>query len=171
MGVGKLTGLNKDLRFENFPLSSGNDLAYETAKAFIVPASRIGNPLFMCGGSSEERTHLLHAIGNYAREHSRSIIKYVDSEVFMNEAREAKAKGKLAPLLRKYEAYGVFLIDNVQVLARSEAIQEVYFKLFNNLYDRRSRIAMTSDVCVDCMPSLHERLASRFEWGEVIEIH
>lgn len=156
---------NPKYTFENFVVGASNQFAHAASLAVAdAPADRY-NPLFICGGVGLGKTHLLHSIGNLVMGKGDLRIAYVTTEQFTNEVINSIRHGKMEEFRRRYRNTDMLLIDDVQFLARKEQTQEEFFHTFNTLYEAQKQIVLSSDRFPKEMPSMEERLTSRFEWG------
>lgn len=162
-------GLIARYTFESFVVGSGNRMAHAAAMSVAEnPADRY-NPLFLYGGSGLGKTHLLHAIGNHARERNM-VCRYVTSETFVNELISAIRSQSQDSFREKYRGVDMLLMDDVQFVAGKETTQEEFFHTFNHLHSANKQIVLTSDRPPKSMITLEERLRSRFEWGLMADI-
>lgn len=156
---------NPKYTFENFVVGASNQFAHAASLAVAEsPADRY-NPLFICGGVGLGKTHLLHSIGNLVMGKGDFRIAYVTTEQFTNEVINSIRHGKMEEFRRRYRNTDMLLIDDIQFLARKEQTQEEFFHTFNTLYEAQKQIVLSSDRFPKEMPSMEERLRSRFEWG------
>jgi chromosomal replication initiator protein len=163
--------LSPRYNFDTFVVSSCNQFAHAAALAVAELPSNAYNPLYVYGGVGLGKTHLMHAIGNYVRaKHPRLRSRYISSENFMNELINAIRFEKTLDFKEKYRSIDVLLIDDIQFLAGKERTQEEFFHTFNALYESQKQIVMTSDCPPREIPTLEERLRSRFEWGLIADI-
>ena len=138
--------------------------------AVATSPSRSYNPLFLYGGVGIGKTHLMHAIGRSLLESFPGMnMVYTSSERFMNEMIACIARPHAA-FHRHYRSADVLLIDDIQILVGKERTQEEFFHTFNELYDHRKQIVISSDAAPNSMPGLVERLRSRFDWGLMVDI-
>ena len=167
-GIGS-TGLPfPDDTFDNFVVGSGNKYAHAAALAVAESPSHAYNPLFIYGGSGLGKTHLLHAIVIYLKEHRPELnVLYVSSEMFTNELIKALGENKQREFKNKYRKVDVLLIDDIQFLENKETTQEEFFHTFNDLYDLNKQIIITSDRPPNELTTLEERLRSRFSWNMI----
>jgi len=164
--------LNPKYSFENFVVSSCNQFAHAASRAVAEQPCRAYNPLYVYGGVGLGKTHLMQAIGNRiaSRARARLVMAYVSSESFMNELINAIRYERAFEFKERYRSVDVLLIDDIQFLAGKERTQEEFFHTFNALYDSQKQIVITSDVPPREIPTLEERLRSRFEWGLIADI-
>lgn len=157
--------------FENFIVGSSNRFAQAAAFRVASEPGKAFNPLFIYGGVGLGKTHLLHAIGNRTRQAcpEKKVI-YVTSEKFINEFIDSLRYEKINDFRNKYRRSDCLLIDDIQFLIGKQGSQEEFFYTFNTLYDSRRQIVVTSDRPPQEIPTVHERLISRFEWGVVADI-
>ncbi len=168
--AGRETGLNPRYTFESFVVGPSNNFAHAASLAVSQSPARAYNPLFMYGGVGLGKTHLMHAIGNYAGLKPGARIAYMSSEEFTNQYIDALTNHSLVQFRKKYRSVDVLLIDDMQFLGGKERIQEEFFHTFNALFDSHKQIVMTCDRPAGEIPGLEQRLVSRFEWGLVTEL-
>jgi len=171
------TNLNPKYIFEKFVVGPSNRWAHAAASSVAEnPNGVTYNPLFIYGGVGLGKTHLLHAIGNYVREyHEQLKVLYVSSETFMNDLLEVIRSSSYSSDFRsdfrnKYRTLDILMIDDIQFLQRGRETQEEFFHTFNVLYQANKQIVITSDSPPQKIPSLEERLVSRFEAGLVVSL-
>lgn len=164
------SGLNHRYNFSNFIVGSSNDLAYAACQAVAANPGTKYNPLFLYGGVGLGKTHLAQAVGNeVVRRKPGTNVLYINSETFVNEFLDSirfKKKG----FSSKYRGVDVLVIDDMQFIAGKEKTQEEFFHTFNALHQSNKQIIITSDKSPKSIPTLTERLRSRFEWGMTIDI-
>ena len=157
--------------FGSFVVGTGSEMAHAASLAVAERPSKAYNPLYLYGGVGLGKTHLLHAIGNQVRERDRSVrLAYISLEQFMNDMVDSIRFERAMQFRRKYRNVDVLLIDDIQFLAGKERTQEEFFHTFNALYDSQKQIVITSDCAPKQIPTLEERLHSRFEWGLIANI-
>jgi len=166
--------LNEDYTFEEFVRGPSNSFALSAAEGVVNNPGKTGfNPLFIHGGTGLGKTHLMQSIGNELRKRNPSMaICYLTAETFLNEYVTSLQTGQTGQdtFRKKYRSVDMLLIDDVQFLQKGKAVQEEFFNTFNALRDNHKQIVMTSDVAPKNLPSIEERLISRFEGGMVQEV-
>ncbi len=169
--VNKKTNLNPKYTFDNFIVASFNDLAHAAAQSVIKSPGQTYNPLFVYGGVGTGKTHLLQAIGNnIVKNKNEQKIIYVSSEKFTGDVISAIYNNEMDKLKNRYRKIDVLIIDDVQFLAGKEKTQEEFFHTFNSLYENNKQIILSSDRPPKAIPTLEERLRSRFEGGMIADI-
>jgi chromosomal replication initiator protein len=157
--------------FDSFVVGTSNQLARAAALAVAERPSKAYNPLYLYGGVGLGKTHLMHAVGNLIQHRNKSIrLTYMSSEKFMNELINAIRYERTIQFRQKYRNIDVLLMDDIQFIAGKERTQEEFFHTFNALYDAQKQIVITSDCPPKQIPTLEERLHSRFEWGLIADI-
>lgn len=163
--------LNPRLTFDTYVVGSSNQLAHAAAHAVATMPSQSYNPLFIYGGVGIGKTHLMHAIGRSLLDNFRSLnVVYTSSERFMNEMITSIKLDRMSLFHRHYRTADVLLIDDIHTIAGKERTQEEFFHTFNELYDHRKQIVVSSDSPPNQLPGLVERLRSRFEWGLLVDV-
>ncbi|MFQ6103966.1 MAG: chromosomal replication initiator protein DnaA [Candidatus Glassbacteria bacterium] len=163
--------LNSRYTFDSFVVGSNNQLAHAASLAVSESPAKRYNPLFIYGGTGLGKTHLMQAIGNSVVSNCDSIsVFYASAEFFMNELIQSIQQGNTSNFRNKYRKTDMLLIDDVHFLAYKEGTQEEFFHTFNSLYDSQKQIVLTSDRPPNEIPTLEERLVSRFGWGLVVDI-
>ena len=165
------TYLNPRYTFETFVIGHSNRFAQAASQAVAKDPGKAYNPLFLYGGVGLGKTHLMHAIGHHVlKSNPRARILYTTSEKFINEFIDSLRFEKMNQFRQKYRNLDCLLIDDIQFLVNKESSQEEFFYTFNTLYDSRKQIVITSDRPPKEIPTLQERLITRFEWGVVADI-
>jgi chromosomal replication initiator protein len=169
--VDKKTNLNPRYTFSNFIVGSFNELAYAGAMAVVKNPGQVYNPFFVYGGVGLGKTHLLQAIGNEViKEFPKKRVKYIPCDKFVSEVILAIKNHQIENLKSSYYNFDVLLIDDIQFLSGKEKTQEEFFYIFNTLYEKNKQIVISSDRPPKAIPSLVERLRSRFEGGMIADI-
>ena len=163
--------LNTRYTFESFVVGSSNQFACAAARAVAERPSKAYNPLYIYGGVGLGKTHLMHAIGRFIlQRNNRLQLAYMSSERYMNELVNAIRYDRTIQFRQKYRNIDVLLMDDVQFIAKWERTQEEFFHTFNALYDAQKQIVITSDCPPKEIPTIEERLHSRFQWGLIADI-
>ncbi|MGI5950578.1 MAG: chromosomal replication initiator protein DnaA [Brooklawnia sp.] len=163
--------LNPKYTFDNFVIGASNRFAHAAAAAVSENPGKAYNPLMIYGESGLGKTHLLHAIGHYARDYfTNAEVKYVSTEELTNDFINAISENRTAAFRRSYRDVDVLLIDDIQFLESKIQTQEEFFHTFNTLHNAQKQIVMTSDRPPKALEALEPRLRSRFEWGLITDI-
>lgn len=169
-GTNHTISLNDKYNFDNFIVGSGNELAYAACQAIAANPGTKYNPLFIYGGVGLGKTHLIQAVGNGIKERNPDVkIVYVSTETFVNEFLDS-IRFKKQGFADRYRRADVLIVDDIQFIAGKEKTQEEFFHTFNALHQANKQVILTSDKPPKAIPTLEERLRSRFEWGMTIDI-
>ncbi|MGV9194214.1 chromosomal replication initiator protein DnaA [Microbacterium sp. MC2] len=165
------TRLNPKYTFDNFVIGQSNRFAHAAAVAVAEAPAKAYNPLFIYGDSGLGKTHLLHAIGDYALSLYAGIrVRYVSSEEFTNDFINSIANNRGAAFQARYRDVDILLIDDIQFLQGRAETQEAFFHTFNTLHDHDKQVVITSDVPPRHLTGFEDRMRSRFEWGLITDV-
>ncbi len=165
------TRLNPKYTFDRFVIGQSNRFAHAAAVAVAEAPAKAYNPLFVYGESGLGKTHLLHAIGDYAITMYPGIrVRYVSSEEFTNDFINSIANNRGAAFQARYRDIDLLLIDDIQFLQGRAETQEAFFHTFNTLHDHDKQVVITSDVPPKHLTGFEDRMRSRFEWGLITDV-
>ncbi|MCR5346509.1 MAG: chromosomal replication initiator protein DnaA [Fretibacterium sp.] len=157
--------------FESFVVGKSNRMAHAASLAVAETPGKAYNPLFIWGGVGLGKTHLMHAICNYALRQNKNLrTLYLSAEQFLNEFIKAIASSRTAQFKERYRNLDILLIDDIQFLGSKEQSQEEFFHTFNSLHDEGRQVVICSDRQPSELKGIEERLTSRFSWGLVADI-
>ncbi|WP_460447061.1 chromosomal replication initiator protein DnaA [Angustibacter aerolatus] len=162
--------LNAKYTFETFVIGSSNRFAHAAAVAVAEAPAKAYNPLFIYGESGLGKTHLLHAIGHYARNLFGIRVRYVNSEEFTNDFINSIRDDKAQAFQRRHRDVDLLLIDDIQFLQGKVQTQEEFFHTFNTLHNANKQVVITSDLPPKLLSGFEERMRSRFEWGLITDV-
>lgn len=165
------TRLNPKYTFDNFVIGQSNRFAHAAAVAVAEAPAKAYNPLFVYGDSGLGKTHLLHAIGDYAVTVYPGVrVRYVSSEEFTNDFINSIANNRGSAFQARYRDVDILLIDDIQFLQGRAETQEAFFHTFNTLHDHDKQVVITSDVPPKHLTGFEDRMRSRFEWGLITDV-
>ncbi len=157
--------------FGNFVVGSSNQLACAASKAVAKRPGKTYNPLFLYGGAGLGKTHLMQAIGREVQQNTDAKVLYVTMEKFLNDMIAAISTNRMSVFKKQYRQIDVLLVDDIQFLAGKEGVQEEFFHTFNALHGDGKQVVISSDRPPKAIPTLEERLRSRFEWGMIADVN
>ncbi|HSY51979.1 MAG TPA: chromosomal replication initiator protein DnaA [Thermoanaerobaculia bacterium] len=161
---------NPRYRFETFVVGKSNELAFAASKSIAENPAGSFNPLFIYGGAGLGKTHLIQAIGQQLRDGGRSKVVYMSADSFVTELITSIRYDRMQQFRDRYRKVDALLLDDIQFMAGKERTQEEFFHTFNALYESQRQIVFTSDAPPKEIPTLEDRLRSRFEWGLIADI-
>jgi len=167
--INKYTNINPKYTFDSFVVGPSNELAHAASLSVVKKPGLLYNPLFIYGGVGLGKTHLLQAIGNLLSIKNKEVI-YLTSEKFTSEFIAAIQNQNIAGFKDKYRKKDVLIIDDIQFIAGKEQTQEEFFHTFNALHEQNKQIILSSDRPPKAIPTLEERLRSRFEGGMLVDV-
>lgn len=165
------SGLNPKYTFENYIVGKKTELAHAACMAVSEKPGQVYNPLFIYGSAGLGKTHLMQAVGHALLKHDQSKkVLYVTCETFTNEFIKLVREGGAEEFKNKYRSVDILMVDDIQFLAGKEGTQEAFFHTFNHLHQRNKQIILTSDRPPRAIPTLENRLVSRFEGGMMVDV-
>lgn len=163
--------LNPKYTFDNFVIGQSNRFAHAAAVAVAEAPAKAYNPLFIYGDSGLGKTHLLHAIGDYAQSLYNGVkVRYVSSEEFTNDFINSIVNNRGFAFQSRYREVDILMIDDIQFLQGRAETQEAFFHTFNQLHDHNKQVVITSDVAPKLLTGFEDRMRSRFEWGLITDV-
>ncbi len=168
--IDRVTNLNKRYSFESFVVGSNSEMAHAACLAVTKNLGKIYNPLFIYGGVGLGKTHLLQAVGNKVSENKERKVLYIPAERFTQQIVDAIMNRTIEDLKAQYARLDLLILDDVQFIAGKAKAQEIVFATFNELYGKNKQIILSSDRPPAAIPTLEERLRSRFEGGMIADV-
>lgn len=168
--IDRATNLNKRYSFESFVVGSNSEMAHAACLAVTKNLGKIYNPLFIYGGVGLGKTHLLQAVGNKVSENRERKVLYIPAERFTQQIVDAIMNRTIEDLKAQYARLDLLILDDVQFIAGKAKAQEIVFATFNELYGKNKQIILSSDRPPAAIPTLEERLRSRFEGGMIADV-
>jgi chromosomal replication initiator protein len=169
--INKITGLNKNLNFDNFVTGRANQLATAAAKQVSEKPGESYNPLFIYGGVGLGKTHLLQSIGNKVKEANKDFkVKYLHAERYVTDVVKAYEGKTFDQFKKNYHSLDLLLIDDIQFIGKKNRTQEEFFYAFNTLIENKKQIIITCDSYPKEIQGVDERLRTRFSWGLTVAI-
>lgn len=166
-----ISALNPKYTFDSFVVGEGNRFAHAASLAVSEAPGKAYNPLFVYGGVGLGKTHMMHAVGHYVKQHHPLMrVVYITTEKFANEIIDAIQFKRTGTFRERYRNVDLLLVDDIQFLAGKQSTQEEFFHTFNTLYESGKQIIISSDRPPKEIPTLEDRLRSRFEWGLITDI-
>jgi len=164
--------LDPRFTFDSFVVGKSNELAHAAARRVAETCDASFNPVFLYGGVGLGKTHLMHAIGRYLRDHRpEKRVLYLSAEQFMYRFVQALRSRDMITFKTMFRSVDVLMIDDVQFIAGKDSTQDEFFHTFNALVDQSKQIVISGDRSPDQMDGLEERIRSRLQWGLVVDIH
>ena len=165
------SNLNGNYTFESFVVGQSNMMSYRMAMKVASQPGQVANPLYIFGGVGLGKTHLMEAIGNYMLDEdlTRKIL-YVPANTFIEDYSKSTMRGDFTAFEKKYKSLDVLLVDDIQMLKIGEKSQHEFFNLFNDLFQKKKQIVITSDCPAQKLVGIMDRLTSRFSWGLSVDI-
>lgn len=163
--------LNARYSFDCFVVGRRTELAHAACQAVAQKPGSVYNPLFIYGGVGLGKTHLMQAVGHFVlKEWPQRRVLYTTCEAFTNEYVDAVKQGTAKEFQNKFRSVDVLLIDDIQFIAGKEQTQEAFFNTFDHLHRNQKQVVLTSDRPPKAIPTLENRMISRFEWGMIVDV-